>query len=754
MAVDGEKISVKASKEALGKSGKTGAQVAEDIQRAGVDNANKGMDDAAAELLRDNPITSTLDLGDKALMDVNSRFLSKFKDTFSREWRMRAIHNDVVQAENTWHNIVGYTAQKLSAVSRAIPSAKVDEVFAAVQKGIRPADPELAQHYAAIEDIWQQWFGKADSISMMDSRFFLNNSNLEHVNAGFRRYEVPFEFNLDKAKEDALANGTSFMFEAMQQPKTWKVTDAAEFLNKLHTVGAKIMTDQAVASSWLKTASDLDAVSRTPKAGWVEFSDPSGQSIFAKYIPKGLYVHPAIAEQLHAADVLMQRSLDNGGDWGHVVRDIIKPAQDMWKAGITILNPIHHERNFLSDGSLTYLAEGARGLARSYKDGMLLMRVRGDYTNWSAIAALEGVSSVPKAGSVIVRGTLGGKAVSATDEELYAAMADRGLFPKFHTLESMNEQTDVVEGGLAKWWEKTRHNNPVMRGAASITEARDHYSRSAHAMQIIRREFEKKGSQFKTKAELYDYVVKRVRKWHPDGSDMTNSEQMFKMIIPFYSWQRKTIPLIMEAMLTNPARISVLPKASYNVAVAMGVNPDTLSNPFPDDQMFPSYLSNQITGPAFQIGGKYYGINPGFAANDILNDYLGANPAQTVLGSVTPLLKAPFELAAGGNVGTGARIPDASDYIDAQLPVISPIARMTGNSVTGSLVSMLQGKGLDPQYQVSKGNKTQGEASTIGALNYLLGTGIVPMSQPNQINYAEIEKKNRAKAAASGRSGF
>ena len=124
-----------------------------------------------------------------------------------------------------------------------------------------------------------------------------------------------------------------------------------------------------------------------------------------------------------------------------------------------------------------------------------------------------------------------------------------------------------------------------------------------------------------------------------------------------------------------------------------------------------------------------------------------------MIGQVSPFIRTPFELATGVNAGTGADINDYSDYIDSQTPILAPLSRMTGNSVTGSLANMFQGKGLDPQYQIYRGNKDQGSSTAVALLNYLTGAGITPMSQPNQINYAEIEKRNAAQKQGE-RSGF
>jgi hypothetical protein len=220
--------------------------------------------------------------------------------------------------------------------------------------------------------------------------------------------------------------------------------------------------------------------------------------------------------------------------------------------------------------------------------------------------------------------------------------------------------------------------------------------------------------------------------------------------IPFYQWTRGAIPALLEAAAMNPGRVLAINKASYNLAVAMGVNPDSLSDPFPEDQMFPSFLTEKIQGPQFKIGGKYYSVSPGFISWDIPNTF-GADPFRGALGMSSPIIRMPLELLTGTSLGTGAKIRDFSDYIDSSIPGINYAATISGYSPTGSIASALQGMGLDPMYQVSAGNRT-GISSGLSFANYLTGLGISEYSKPNYVNYAEIEKRNRE--AVSTRSGY
>jgi hypothetical protein len=242
-----------------------------------------------------------------------------------------------------------------------------------------------------------------------------------------------------------------------------------------------------------------------------------------------------------------------------------------------------------------------------------------------------------------------------------------------------------------------------------------------------------------------------VRKWHPDGSDLTKVEQRLRLIIPFYSWARKAIPLVAEAVLKHPGRVTMFNKASFAVATAAGVNPYSLSDPFPTDQLFPDFMTNLSGGfgPQVEIGGHYYGFSPGVATWDVLgsnfSDLSPTGIGRTVLGQAAPWIKDPVEIATTRSVATGGQINDWSEWLDQQIPGVNVVGRLTGYSPTGTLV----GGGLDQNYQYEKGNKDASDRN-LSILNWLTGTGGQNMSQQNYINLAEIQKRDAAKQQSRG----
>ena len=142
------------------------------------------------------------------------------------------------------------------------------------------------------------------------------------------------------------------------------------------------------------------------------------------------------------------------------------------------------------------------------------------------------------------------------------------------------------------------------------------------------------------------------------------------------------------------------------------------------------------------MDGSYFGVRPGIATFDVMNQFASGNPLDTVLDNANPALKIPIELLTGTRLGTQSRIRDYSDYLDSTVPGVNYISNISGQSVTGSLYSLLTGGGFDPQYQFEVGNKDARD-QTISALNWLFGIGLTDYSRPSYIRFAEIEQQQQ-----------
>lgn len=720
-------------------------------QKAAAEQAQKGYEAQATALLEDMGVgfRSSDDIGEVIGSRIHNGILRKIFPVFSRTFGMdKNLAKQFLQREGSYRTLLSAYTDALNFINRSgLQIPDLANLFQNARHGL-PGKPETAEVQKVFERLWGQIFDTAPgSVGSVNNAFLRNGNNLENVNRILRDNKLPDDIVFDITELDKAAKSGRLGEEMLRQANDWDLSsDPVSLLYGIYKSFVDVQVEQTIVQDFLKIANDLGAFSKEAKAGFVQI-DPSEFPRFGAYLPTDRFINEDVLSNLRQIDTLWHQPMDLKGPLGKFIRDVYQPALQAWKYGMTLPNPTHHIRNGISDLTLTGLAEGFNPAMhkRAIDAAFQAMATRNSYEGVDTVRMLQGMEQLPDAGKIVASGEVG----EITADALYTAMRNRGNLLSYRFLEHINEDKIFGEGSsnLARLWDSIQSSVPV-ENIGKVSEWRDHFVRLQHAAVFIEKNINNTKA-YKNLDELLDAASDQVRKWHPDGTDLTRAEQYFRLIIPFYSWQRKAIPLIAEALLTQPARVTVIPKAQYNLAVMMGINPDSLANPFPEDQLFPSFMTEQISGPIAKIDGRYYGINPGFAANDILNEWVGANPFRSLAGMTSPFLKVPFELLAGGQVGTGARINDYSDYLDSNIPLVGALSRMTGTSVTGSLISSIAGEGLDPQYQIRRGNYQPGERQTIGALNWLLGLGIQPMSMPSQINYAEIEKRDASGVRSS-----
>lgn len=552
-----------------------------------------------------------------------------------------------------------------------------------------------------------------------------------------------------------------------EQWRAMKVDDPLDFIQRMSDAAVTIAERRAVVESFLHNAAKWGAISNKPKPGFVRlnvtgaentsFGVMLAQSITKKRFPNGLFIEKELAKELRHADYLTTASRSLTGAVGDFVNKTYMPVLNAWKIAITIYRPGHHVRTMIGDSSLTWVARGNRYYAKSAKDAFKVMAMRNDYSDvdlMRSLRALEGMDAQPpRQGDVLIRGSLNGEKVELTAGQIMSLLHTKGLRPTFHMGEGYFEDAVLASRTATIARKMSFQDTKFNEIAGGLSQYRDHFSRAQHFMQILNQELSSggpfSGKQFrnvKDLEDLFDRAAAEVKKYHPDASMLTPWESKYaRPVIPFYSWFAKILPAIVESTLRRPGRVTVFPKASYELAVATGVNPDTIYDPFPEDQLFPSFITEKALGPQFKdiFGQGYVGLNPGIAHLDVFNT-LGPDPVGGILGMTTPFLRVPLELRAGSSLSTGARINDASDYLDSSIPGVNYLANFTGISPTGTLGSILSGApALDPQYQVARGNKggAGSEDAWMAMMNWATGLGFQDMSRPNYINYAELEKK-------------
>jgi hypothetical protein len=288
------------------------------------------------------------------------------------------------------------------------------------------------------------------------------------------------------------------------------------------------------------------------------------------------------------------------------------------------------------------------------------------------------------------------KNTTVTAEQLYVNAWHRGLLKDANQLEDIFGESRIgfkPLGGKA-------HD-----AASSAAEYREHYIRLSHFTAAVNKAL-KKGR--KDLDSIFDDAAAEVRKWHPDGTDLTRFEQKYmRNLIPFYSWLRKSTPLLVESIVTRPAKTLAYPRGMVALQNMMGIE-STLSDPFPDDQLFPEWIRGYGIGPIgdaesnnpftawwgnlgrnmMDISGNPYGytvVNPSNPLIDSGQQLLGFGPKDTLAGlndALTPFIKVPTELARDSQF-TGAPIYKESGgqgllhYLSKQIPMTSPLQRIT-----------------------------------------------------------------------------
>lgn len=602
-------------------------------------------------------------------------------------------------------------------------------------QGILPVAPA---HAKAVQDL-QRVMGNMFGESGLAEKFAGNSSvaragvSIKDLNKHLRIAGVK-DFQFTKEAKDPLT-GKMVKFDGPQMLQTWKnyipksENDLRSFVFGL---------SQAVENSMVEYSafSNIGALwgSKTAKAGFVKVSD----------------MHPAIDGLHFPQDIASQI-----GKFARGIDEFYEPltnnkliafydsALRSWKSGVTVYAPSHHVRNMTGDMFLAWL-DGVSNPIYYHKSGRIMLANYGHYSDIDPakkplrnilgegreaeiLGEIMGQSKrrIPNGSGVIAKARVGGKKYQVTIDQVYQMAFRHGLLPHSNIIEDMPGSETLFEG-LANRFHPGKagpfqpFGGKIQKVAREVSETREHLARLAHFLYAI------ENTKANSLEDLFEKSAQRVRKYHPDGLDLTTTEKhVLRRLFPFYAWTRKAIPLILEGVVTNPAKIMAYPKVMSAMQEQQGID-SSVSDPWPEDQLFPDWLSGNVIGPTFdpqsalskaisrsdnEVG--YTVVNPGNPATDILEDYAN-NPIKGIGNSITPFLKIPAEIGFGTEFMSGAPITDKTDYVDKNIPILATISRMTQGGIGTGL---LEGGDL-------KGKETK-PFNPQALLNYLTGAGIM-----------------------------
>lgn len=193
-------------------------------------------------------------------------------------------------------------------------------------------------------------------------------------------------------------------------------------------------------------------------------------------------------------------------------------------------------------------------------------------------------------------------------------------------------------------------NRGIAHAVTEFSSAREKYTRMATFLSALDKEASKGG----TMANAAEKASAVVRKYHFDYADLTPAERSIRRFVPFYTYTKNELPLLLEHTLTNPHKITDIGRMGVLAQQLLGVQPDP-NNPYPGlDNVMPSWLSGK------QVLGA--GNNAEITPSTPVDHLSWLDPSQAVKqaeGMVTPLIKAPIELATGKTIPDGIPIRKA-----------------------------------------------------------------------------------------------
>ena len=333
-------------------------------------------------------------------------------------------------------------------------------------------------------------------------------------------------------------------------------------------------------------------------------------------------------------------------------RHHVDAVQGHWKRWVTQYRPGFHIRNMLGDSFNAYLAgtnpirfgDAGRVLAHTWgkKDG--------------AAGAIK----------------MGGKKFSAEEVE---ALYRRG------GLETSFIETEVIGASRRK----------ISHAITEGSQQREKYVRMATFIDSMDKAL-KRGVSVQKAVEKAAF---RVRKYHFDYTDLTPAERKLRTFIPFYTYTRKELPLLLEHTLTNPGKIVAPMKAGSAVETMLGVEKDP-DDPFPGiDGLVPEYLKDQ---QIIQKGNNEI-FTPGLPT-DMLGSMGPRSFVKTQAGNLAPWLKGPLELGTGKSfpLGYNLKKKDQSEtemilrYLGAYAPY-GNLVRDSKSSISERLINIMTGAG-------------------------------------------------------------
>lgn len=542
-----------------------------------------------------------------------------------------------------------------------------------------------------------------------ESAIFRNGLDLDTINMLLKEKGIPHQF--EPAKD---------MAEVALQWRNWDIKDPLDFLSKMQAAVVEGAARKQVGEHFT-----MEFGSKVPKPGYIKIKQTDAK--MSRFIDPEMYYPNEAVHYLRLFNNTFDLPTSFRGERSAAAwlsNNVIDPYLRLWKPAVTIARPGHHIRNAIGD----FMMNGMAGVwsPKHYLKAANIQRALGKFNG--DIFELEKLmgKKLPGGGDTALTVTLrGGKQKKLNYNQSGQLAFQHGVMTSYKAAEDILEKASVSKLDKATdWIMETKY----MKAAGAVSEVESHHFRLAQWAALMGNpKFTGKYDNLKDASMA---ATTEVQRFHPDTKGLAPFEaKVMRRIIPFYTWFKQAMPIVFNTMLVKPGRVTTVPKAYFNAQVAMGLDPQSMEDPFPSDKMYPSFIQEHLTGPLSAFGANFTANTgtPLEGAGDILNGNVPTN----LVGMLNPLMKAPIELATKEKIISGSYVPDRGEYIDQLIPFVNQVANLSGYSPSGTVANTLSGTEpkLDPQRAMQKGEKDF--LFNQSTLNFLLGLGIQNLDRPS-----------------------
>lgn len=665
-----------------------------------------------------------------------------FMDRFTTWWgaaTVRPVAKEFIDSAKPSAAIVGHI---LNPLKQQFTPTELTEAFKFAQ-GVLPdvSRPEIAEAAKKMKDILQWLFkisGIRDDAMRGASVSLRGNVVMKDLNDEIRRIfhgKNFYQFVTKSSKKHPISGET---FDFSQTPISWldswmahEVDNPIEYIYQMSL---------AVERTTLKYAFIDEAIAR-----WAT-KVARGNVKFNHHRAEGWYFPRDIGRELQKT----WNRLDEFYDPTSKATRNLAAVMSIWKRWVTIMRPGHHPRNIIGD-YYNAMLDGVSSPIYYTKAMKVIKAHRSFYAQALKEPDIEllemmlrrripgkGLPKVKINPKNILGRTASGHAF--TNEQVYANAHRLGILPRAFEIEDIYGGPAMVSSKIGDIAKRARELSPtkgkITDAAAAFSEVREHWMRLGHFIGRLEK------SRARTLDQAFEEAARAVKKWHPDGTDLTGFEQYIRLwFIPFYSWNRKIIPLMIEGLLQKPSLATLYPKGVFSLQEAFGIEAPSVASPFPNDQLYPEFMKEMGIGPigdpdadglpawiANTLGRAetdpfgnripgYTNVNPSNPFLDTLQQYQGQlGPLGGAWEQASPAFRIPGEILFNETAISERPIVtdepgDLIRYILENLPLASDISRTmsVGRSdqegFNESLINYLTGlgiRGVSPYSQLAE----------------------------------------------------